>query len=372
MTTLLPVATALDSARLTPAQRALLFDHLSPTNAAMYPDFVTAILRFAAETGEEHALAGTEQLAAMVGYTVAQRRVRAVARECLPKLEKAVVERHGELSLAFGGGAVEWIPSQPAASPARLLSPEAQAWLAEVDAESGKTPGMRFGFLLATWGSALPFTLYHAIDGVISGQWFKAILSGLSAGCVSQAYRLTLTPQQARLASKLANVDDVQAVGPLAEMITWPDERIKSMAMAALIRLLPRMMSSDTQLLSSGQRASLYQTLRLSNARRHAEFLEALLKALEQVGDIAALPYVRSLADSEALTLRQKRVVEAAKSCLPFLEGCAEQNRNSQMLLRATCGDGLSDERLLRPVGSQTAPNSDLLVRVAPSTSDPG
>jgi len=136
----------------------------------------------------------------------------------------------------------------------------------------------------------------------------------------------------------------------------------------ALTRLLPRMKAADTQLLSTSQRALLYQTLRLANARRHAEFLEALLRALEQVGDTTAIPYVKALAESEPYSLRQRRVVDAAKECLPYLEGCARQNRDSQVLLRATAGE--VDASLLRPAAIHGSADPALLVRAARSMSD--
>jgi len=49
-------------------------------------------------------------------------------------------------------------------------------------------------------------------------------------------------------------------------------------------------------------------------------------------------------------TLRQRRIVDQASACLPYLEGCAQQNRNSQLLLRATADDSkaICSARLLR------------------------
>src|SRR5205085_9358282 len=143
-------------------------------------------------------------------------------------------------------------------------------------------------------------------------------------------YRFTMTPQQQRLGAKLGSIDNVEAVGPITEMTSWPDMRIRSMAMAALTRLLPRMRASDAQLLNRDHRFMLYHFLKLEHAQRHAEFQVALLMALQQVGDTTALPFVRSLANMRAHTIRQRRVVEAAGVCLPYLETCAPNNSSSQ------------------------------------------
>ncbi len=362
LTTLLPTASEEASATLSLVQRALLFDHLTPGRAVTQPDFLIAILEFVAATGDDWALAGTERLAEMVGFTGSQRRVREAARGALLRLEERVAACQAAQE---SGNFREITPGARRLETAAQLSPEAQSWLDEVEAETAKRPGMRFGYLLASWGLIVPYLLYQTIDQFRLGEILYGFLFATGTVCASQLYRLTLTPQQARLASKLANVDDVQAVGPLAEMTAWPDDRIKSMAVAALTRLLPRLKSNDTQLLSTSQRALLYQSLRISNARTHAEYLMALLLALEQVGDTAAIPFVRGLANSRPFTLRQRRVVEAAGDCLPFLEGCAQQNRDSQILLRATTSDDAANAFLLRPAGTQTASNPDLLVRVA-------
>jgi hypothetical protein len=248
-------------------------------------------------------------------------------------------------------------------APTTTLSPEAREWLEEADAESDKRPGMRFVFLLASWGVIVPYMAYQAIHQWRGGSIILAVFFALVAIWFTQLHRFTLTPQLERLATKLASVDDIQAVGTLVEMTSWPEARIQSMAMAALTRLLPRMKASDTQLLSRAQRFQLYQSLKLVNARRHAEFQEALLTALEQIGDTAALPYVRSLAAESPTSLRQQRVIVAARACLPFLEECAQHNSSSQILLRAI-NKPSPEENLLRSA-KPIEIDPDQLVRVA-------
>jgi hypothetical protein len=362
LVTVLPSIKPVKMGCLTDAQRALLFDQLTHINALTQPDFIVAIIRFAANLGDDLAIEGMYRLARLPGLTHSLRTVRREARSALPDLESAAAKRISML------GEEAFARHRDDAPYARNLSPEAQALLDNAEEERKKQPAMRFVFLLAVWGIVFPFGVFQVFDQIGQGNWHWAALFAAGSALISQAHKLALTPRQTMTASRLASVDDVQAVGPLAEMTTWPDDRIKSMAMAALTRLLPRMKSTDTQLLSTTQRALLYQSLRLSNARRNAEFLEALLHALEQVGDTEAIPYVRALAESQPTSMRQRRVVESARECLPFLEGCAQQNRNSQVLLLAATSD--VEESLLRPAASTPLMSAELLVRAAKAADD--
>lgn len=363
LTTLLPTLDASAADGLSPGRRAQLFDFLTPWHSATQPDLVCAILEFGSITGDEQAHAGTEALAEMRAFTSAQRRVRANARRCLARLEQKLAEQIARETTADMDHArsLRELDQRPA------LSSTAQEWLNDLDAGSARQPAMRFAFLLAAWGVILPYAIYQTVAQYLAGSRLFAI-AALGAIVSTQLHRFTLTPAQARLASKIAGIEDVQAVGPLAEMTIWPDERIRFMALSALARLLPRLRASDTQLLSASQRALLYPFLTLSQSRRHAELQIALLTALEQVGDQAALPYVRALAAESARTPRQRRVVEAARGCLPYLEDCAEQNRQSQILLRPITEDP-NGPNLLRPAAHSEVDTERLLRLAVPPES---
>jgi hypothetical protein len=112
----------------------------------------------------------------------------------------------------------------------------------------------------------------------------------------------------------------------------------------------------------------------------------AVLKALEQVGDVRALPVVRRLCQpygksrtlSEIIlsSLRQggfraalqqeehqiNRVQQAAQNCLPFLEQRAEQKERQETLLRPSAAV-VHPETLLRPMTAlpDTEPVEQLL-----------
>ena len=358
--TVLPTAERADADSLSPGRRALLYDHLTPSKAITGPDLLCAILRFGAAMGDEMALAGTDQLAGMTAYTSAQRRVRVAARACLPMLERSILE---QAEAGFVESANSRTNYRIDIGTGREISAQARMWLDEAAAEPDKRPGMRFVFLLASWGVIVPYTVYQAVIQWRTGSVIPALFFTLVAIWFTQLHRFALTPNQARMAGKLASVDDVQAVGALTEMTSWPDDRIRSMAIAALVRLLPRVKASDTQLLSPDQRTQLYQWLRIANANRHAVFQIALLGALEQVGDTAALPYVRALAGERSVTLPQQNVIDAAIRCLPFLEECAQHNSSSQVLLRPIT-DQTHDANLLRSAKPVDI-DPDQLVRVA-------
>ena len=92
---------------------------------------------------------------------------------------------------------------------------------------------------------------------------------------------------------QIAVLDDIRAVGPLADALELDAKSIRTVARKALTRLLPRLQASDAHLLNADQRASLHRALK----SKDEEFVIAALKAYEQVGDEKALPYVERLAE---------------------------------------------------------------------------
>ncbi|MCW3095243.1 MAG: hypothetical protein JWL77_861 [Chthonomonadaceae bacterium] len=161
-----------------------------------------------------------------------------------------------------------------------------------------------------------------------------------------------MASQQAQLAAlAISRLDDVRAIGSLAEALEFPDRDIRPIARKALIHLLPRLKASDAALLSSAQRACLNRTLRGDQS----ELILAILKAWEQVGDPKAIPAVRSLAEGRGECGQIPEVVQAAKECLPFLQQSLEQRQNDTQLLRSADGNRAPAESLLRPATSQVS-----------------
>lgn len=103
--------------------------------------------------------------------------------------------------------------------------------------------------------------------------------------------------------------------------------------------------------------------LKLRNARKQEALILATLKALEQVGDEAAVPYVEQLALANPKSPAQYRIRESARECLPYLRSGAAQRQGSQTLLRASSSDaGQQTNVLLRPaVNVSTVEEAQLL-----------
>jgi hypothetical protein len=101
--------------------------------------------------------------------------------------------------------------------------------------------------------------------------------------------------------------------------------------------------------------------------RYEADFLVAILRAFEQIGDTRCVPYVEEL----ARFADQKRVRDAAEACLPYLQELAENERSSQTLLRAASASGTTPDTLLRPAHALTETEPGHLLRASALQQDP-
>ncbi len=121
---------------------------------------------------------------------------------------------------------------------------------------------------------------------------------------VSFGTAFLLTRLQRRATRGIIALDIPQAVGPLIDVLATSSVFPGSETKAALTRLLPRLKSSDANLLLPRQRKSLNLFLRIDESWRNsngfygADLKIAILHALEQIGDQTALPAVEKLAKS--------------------------------------------------------------------------
>lgn len=364
LTYLLPTLAEEDALLLNEVQRGFLWSRLNGDEAIKHPDFVIAILKAAGKVGDEEAVSNVTRLARLTALYAALKSVRREARVCLPTLEqrlwkvrlcKQETERRSALAITATSGVD--VMATSGADIEEIQTPEQQQATACVDlklkaleiaARNAQQPGMRQGFLFASWGVIVPYTAFQTVAGMTQGNWLQATaFAGASVGA-TLLYRFTLTAKHRELANQLAELDDIQAVGRLAEALWWPDTHIRYIAAQALTRLLPRLRASDATVLNSSQRNALYRMLTLSSARTSATLITTILKALEQVGDSAAIPYVDALAKNKPLTISQKRIVEAAAACLPYLQDQARHTMESQQLLRAASSAPIPPQELLR------------------------
>lgn len=351
LTALLPHLPAGAGHLLTPAQRAYLNQSLM-RNRASDAALNRAILLAYSKIGDADAVLYMEQMASTAPLFAARRMVRDTARECLQnynlRREQAQVVQQAAT-----------LPPDEAATVIQQaqLSVSTRAAIAETDSQLEKlreesrmhnNPGMRMAFLVASWVCIVPFLLVKTIVAFSSGAWAWTLLWGVLTLLSTQLHRFSLSTTQSEAARRLANTDDIRAVGPLAEALEWPDAVVQQMASKALTRLLPRLTGTNGNLLNPQQRAILYRHLKMSNIHRNYLLMKAILKALQQVGDLAAIPVVERLAQAHAYTERQRTIKRLAEDTLPLLAISAKQQDASAQLLRASSANDTAANQLLR------------------------
>jgi hypothetical protein len=353
-------------------QRGCLYRRLIPTEQ-MDIVLALAILEMLESYGERECLPYVERLAHSPFPSGERRRLCAVAQTVLPRI-RTRLERQEEMARKAADlspseqqeQASEVTPQEQTRGVApqtrwAVTQVEAQLKLLEQEKRTHQQPGMRLAFLIASWCVIVPFTVVQTLHSITADNWPMAGLWGVLAVLATQLHRFCLSPKQTEAARKLATHDDVRGVGPLAEALEWPDSDIQMVASRALTRLLPRLQATDAGLLNAAQRANLYRKLNPYQSGHHVELQLAILKAMEQVGDEAAVPYVQRLAGSITLTWHQKRVRQAAQDCLPYLKDRAAQLRVSQTLLRASSATTVTPDMLLRPAENTSNAPEQLL-----------
>ena len=177
-------------------------------------------------------------------------------------------------------------------------------------------------------------------------------------------------------AEELTRIGGVQAVGALIDLVFAPKlPNHRTPLYAALAELLPQMKASDARLLTNGHQRALHRALKSGfnpnvNPAVYLRFRLAILKALEQVGDAAAIPVVSHLANGKARTASQKVLKAAAQDCLPLLRVNFGGVEATKTLLRASAPENAAPGTLLRPVEFTPDPNPKALLRAANSSRD--
>jgi hypothetical protein len=356
----LPRVSAADFATLDSYQRACLYRRLIP-NEEINVTLAEGILDTLENVGDVEALRYVERLAYGLAPTAERRHLRSYAEVCMTRIRERI---HHEMQ---GAGVADAMPvagesplhaELPPQERAAVAHVEKQLKLLEQEKRKHQQPGMRFGFLIASWCVIVPYLAMQTWNQIVEGKWPEALVLGITTALATQLRRFCLSGKQTEAARKLARHDDIRGVGPLAEALEWPDPDVQSVATEALIRLLPRLQATDGALLTANQRANLYRKLRPYQHGAQTELQQAILRALEQIGDKEAIPSVRRLARGGALSPKQKQVRKAAQDCLPYLRTRAEQQRVSQTLLRASSATSAAPDILLRPadMGGGAAP----------------
>jgi len=171
---------------------------------------------------------------------------------------------------------------------------------------------------------------------------------------------LALSQFQVNAGKALAHLDDVRAVGPLAEMLEGSDRKTRRLVVDALTRLLPRVQPDQADLLDETHRARIARTLERSS---EPNFAEAAIRALDTVGDYSCADIIRRIAAWEAVSSKYVGVRAAALDALPRFERRAEQARLASTLLRPA--DAPEGDHLLRPASGPDATPEERLLRPA-------
>jgi hypothetical protein len=187
-----------------------------------------------------------------------------------------------------------------------------------------------------------------------------------SSGAIMAA--LAVSSAQKNATRALEGDDDKRIVGVWALALDYDDEQLVALARRKLLQFLPQLNASDAPLLDEEQRGILYNALNKRPDKKdsnNTELHQAILKALQQVGDERALPHVEKLAKGQGLAAAYPELKTAAEACLPFLKERVEQIRASQTLLRASSAfdaPSSGSEVLLRPaLHAGTTPTQELL-----------
>ena len=209
------------------------------------------------------------------------------------------------------------------------------------------------GLALAVFGFVAAMTRLRAGDT----NWLLGTTLGYVACCLLLGSLAQATRRERSATRLLRRIDDVRAIAPLLESLRFPPREITQ---TVLIRLLRRLRAGDSSLLDGSPRTHLHGALKQATRRLFGTcfsigYIVAVLKALEQIGDAAALPYVEFL----AFSARQPDIRTAAQECLPFLRERAEQT--GQTLLRAAGTE--APEFLLRSTGDLSDPLPSHLLR---------
>jgi hypothetical protein len=167
----------------------------------------------------------------------------------------------------------------------------------------------------------------------------------------------------------------VRAIGPLLDMRHGFANQKQTIAMyEALIELLPQLKSRDVNLLHKRHRDFLYEILEgvgqayLSSDQQKRLTL-AILEAMVEVGDVKAFQIMHRLAKVWFWQRKPTEVQLAAQRNLPLLAANLAHILSTQTLLRASTGEAMGSDTLLRAAAPTEEHEPEQLLRASNSTS---
>lgn len=166
-------------------------------------------------------------------------------------------------------------------------------------------------------------------------------LVGLSGFSGLAGFAALLAPSQRyhQIINALSQMDDVRAVGPLAEALSLQDINSRVAVARALERLLPRLEIENADLLDSPQRAALHKLLNTGAPEKESRLMLTIVNSLSRIQDTSALATMEILANRTPQTANERLVVEAAAESVVVLREAKHRLETPQTLLRASAQD---------------------------------
>lgn len=192
--------------------------------------------------------------------------------------------------------------------------------------------------------------------GLKTGNWHDFSNWGTFAAFAGVAGSVAATTVHKKALAKLAEFKDLRAVGPLTSSLGMGDKVTKVIVEAALVELLPQLKATDSDLLNAEQRTILNSRLKSGSV----EFVVAILKAYQQIGDPRAIPFVERLATGEGKAAKDARVQAEIPITLEYLRQAKAREEASHTLLRASSGFEIPSDLLLRPATGVGTPTDSL------------
>lgn len=218
--------------------------------------------------------------------------------------------------------------------------------------------GVVYGGLATATGLGIALVLTHHPAALVG-------LSGFS-GLAGLAGTMAPSQQYNRIINALSQLDDIRAVGPLAEALSIPDANSRVAVARALSRLLPRLKQQDQELLNEVQRSALRKFLGERDPEREAGLILALVYALTTILDVSALPTMETMAMRAKRTTDDGHVVEALTNSIEVLRETKRRMETPHTLLRAST-EPTTTEQLLRAVQTVSDVPAEQLLRAGSS-----
>jgi hypothetical protein len=212
--------------------------------------------------------------------------------------------------------------------------------------------GVQSGLIICVCSLSLYLSL-TAGDGT-GGLIRLFFLAGLTVWALGSAIHLERAACEAerRIQAKLSDRLDTAMIGPLIDAMDADAHRSDThrSIVKTLTALLHRVPAQSTCFLTERQLSRLYRVLEYSvhpfwYRYYDAECVTAIIHALEQIGDSRAVGILRRL----ACIASDRRVVIAARECLPRLQERLAREEAPQRLVRAAAPP---DDWMLRPAAS--------------------